>query len=373
MTTQSLKEKDHLLVTLEYPPFLGGVGIYLSNLFSQGQYQVLANGTGDGQIPFFYKYFWPRWLKIFFYLWRRARTYQVLHISHILPLGYVAYLLKIVARKKYVIYLHGLDFNLLRSGKWKAYWGKRILQSASLIVTNSQFLQSEVENFLNAKKPEIKVIYPSPRQEFSRLSKLAPNPERLRTLRQKYSINDNDKILLSVGRLVERKGQRLVLEALGPQWPADLKYFIRGIGPEEVILRALIAKYHLEKQVFVLNDIASPEVLADFWNLADLLVLPTLELGSDVEGFGIVFIEAGLFGKAVIAGQGRGVAEAVKHNETGMILDNPRDLAKLRENVLNLLNNDQLRNRLAEANRTWSQQFIHSDQYLWKTLPDNLK
>lgn len=373
MTTQSLKEKDHLLLTLEYPPFLGGVGVYLFNLFSGGDYQVLCHGTEPGQLNFFYKYFWPHWLKIFFYLLRKNRTFKILHISHILPLGYVAYLLNVLLRKKYVIYLHGLDFNLMRGNGRKTFWGRRILKSAALIVCNSQFLKNQVSDFLGEDSPEIKVIYPAPRQELVELSQRPANQERLYRLRQKYQIGDNDKILLSVGRLVERKGVALVLEALGNAWPENLKYFIWGIGPEEEKIRRLIAKYHLEKQVFLLNDVAKPEVLADFWNLADLFVLPTLELGADVEGFGIVFIEAGLFGKTVIAGQGAGVAEAVLHQKTGIVLENPRDLANLRENVLNLLNNDEARQRLAEANQEWARRFIYSENYLWKILPDNLK
>mgnify|MGYP001206707212 CR=1 FL=1 len=373
MTIQSLNQKDHLLLTLEYPPFLGGVGIYLFNLFNAGEYQVLVNGSGPNQIPFFYKYFWPRWLKIFFYLWRKCQTFKVLHISHVLPLGYVAYLLKILARKKYVIYLHGLDFNLLKSGKWKAFWGQKILKSASLIVCNSQFLKNQVAEFLKTSAPEIKVIYPAPRRELVTLSQQELNQGRVASLRAKYQIAADDKVILSVGRLVERKGQGLLIEALGEQWPENVKCFIRGIGPEDVNLRRLIAKYHLEKQVFLLNEVATPEELSAWWSLADLFVLPTLELGNDVEGFGIVFIEAGLYEKAVVGGQGAGVAEAVRHNETGILLENPRDLANLRENVLILLNNDEARQRLGAANHVWSQKFIYSENYLWKTLPDNLK
>jgi len=373
MTTQSLKEKDHLLLTLEYPPFCGGVGTYLFNLFSVADYQVLVNGNGEGQRRFFYKYFWPRWLKIFFYLWRKCKKFKVLHISHILPLGYVAYLLKILARKKYVIYLHGLDFNLMKAGKWKARWGRKILKSASLIVTNSQFLQNEVKSFLGDDGPLMKVIYPAPHRELSRLATAMPRLEKLNALRQKYQIAETDQILLSTGRLVERKGQALLIKALAKDWPANLKYLIVGRGPEEASLRRLIGEYHLEKQVFVLPGVDKTEDLADFYRLADLFVLPTLELGADVEGFGIVFIEAGLFEKAVIAGQGRGVGEAVKHKETGIIVDDPRDLANLRENVLSLLNNEEERRRLATANHAWSQKFIYSENYLWKTLLDNLK
>jgi phosphatidylinositol alpha-1,6-mannosyltransferase len=373
MTTPSLNQKDHLLLTLEYPPFCGGVGTYLFNLFSVGEYQVLVNGKGEGQISFFYKYFWPRWLKIFFYLLRKVCTFKVLHISHVLPLGYVAYLLKIFAAKKYVIYLHGLDFNLMKSSKWKAFLGKKILRSAAMIVTNSKFLQIEVRQFLNGKNPLMKVIYPAPHRELLGLAGGLLNVNRMQSLRQKYQISDDDKIILSTGRLVERKGQALLIKALSENWPANLKYFIVGRGPEEANLRHLIGEYRLEKQAFVLTGVDKTEELADFYRLANLFVLPTLELGADVEGFGIVFIEAGLFGKAVIAGQGRGVAEAVLHQKTGIVLEYPRDLANLRENVLNLLNNNEKRRQLAEASREWARRFIYSENYLWKILSDNLK
>src|SRR6056297_1854208 len=167
--------KKHLLLTLEYPPQSGGVGVYLKNLVDNNQsyeFKVIKhneqnkcsvkNLTDDKVVEcnFFYKYCWPRWLKIYFFLKNIYKKYpfQVLHISHILPLGYVAYLFSKTFNISYIIYLHGLDFNLMKSSKWKSYWGKKILSNAKIIVTNSEYLKGQVSDFINHKK--ITTIYP---------------------------------------------------------------------------------------------------------------------------------------------------------------------------------------------------------------------
>jgi len=327
----NIKEK-HLLMTLEYPPSCGGVGIYLQNLVentTKYDFQILKSGEQNlcsgnvVELNFFYKKFWPKWLKAFFLLKKYKNNFSVLHISHILPLGYIALLAKKIWGKKYIIYLHGLDFNFMKKSKWKSYWGKKILKNASVVITNSKFLKKQIQAFFNIP---VEVIYPVLKQNLLDFQSDKKLLEKVELLKKEYNIKDEDKVLLTMGRLVKRKGQTLVLEAIKN---LDCKYFIIGFGPEEEKILELIKKYNLEKRVFLIDKMISPIDSASFYKLADIFIMPTLELGADVEGFGIVYLEANAFALPVIAGQGEGIKEAVINNQTGIILENPQDIKSI--------------------------------------------
>jgi phosphatidylinositol alpha-1,6-mannosyltransferase len=137
---------------------------------------------------------------------------------------------------------------------------------------------------------------------------------------------------LTVSRLVERKGHDKVLTALSflkDKYP-DLVYLIVGRGPLRKKLEELTESMNLSARVFFFENIRNEE-LPLFYRAADLFVMPSRELpDGDVEGFGIVYLEAGTFSKPVIAGRSGGVPEAVLHNETGILVDgeNVGDIVK---------------------------------------------
>jgi phosphatidylinositol alpha-1,6-mannosyltransferase len=129
---------------------------------------------------------------------------------------------------------------------------------------------------------------------------------------------------LSVGNLVERKGHDLVLRAL-PQlkqrWPG-LLYVIVGDGPFRPALEALAEQLGVASSVRFAGRVDSAALPA-FYRLCDVFVMPSRLRAEhhDVEGFGIVYIEAGACGKPVVGGLSGGTEDAIAEGETGLLVD----------------------------------------------------
>ena len=163
---------------------------------------------------------------------------------------------------------------------------------------------------------------------------------------------DGKKVLLTVGRLSERKGQDTVLRAM----PTVLReapnavYLIAGGGAYGSELRELADSLGIMANVRFLGEV-SQEELPDIYGVCDVFVMPNRVLGgNDVEGFGIVFLEANACGKPVIGGRSGGVPEAVADGETGLLVDG-NSPAAVAEAVLRLLKNPDLARRLGRAGR----------------------
>jgi phosphatidylinositol alpha-1,6-mannosyltransferase len=138
-------------------------------------------------------------------------------------------------------------------------------------------------------------------------------------------------VLLCLARLDERKGQDMLLRAM-PQIVAahpEARLLIVGSGDYEATLRGLAASLRLDEFVIFAGPATEDEV-PRFYRTADFYVMPnrTTE-GGDTEGFGLVFLEAGACGKAVIGGRAGGVPEAVLHGFSGLLVDgtSPEEIA----------------------------------------------
>jgi phosphatidylinositol alpha-1,6-mannosyltransferase len=129
-------------------------------------------------------------------------------------------------------------------------------------------------------------------------------------------------VILTVGRLQKRKGHDLLIRAL-PALKAsvpDVLYAIAGAGEELAALRSLVDDQGLAEDVQFLTDLDDGR-LAQSYQQCDLFVLPNRDLDGDIEGFGMVLLEAQACGKPVIAGATGGTAETMVVDETGLLVD----------------------------------------------------
>ncbi|QQR91251.1 MAG: glycosyltransferase family 4 protein [Myxococcales bacterium] len=144
-------------------------------------------------------------------------------------------------------------------------------------------------------------------------------------------------VLLTVGRLVERKGVDTVLKSLATikDEHKDLEYLIVGDGPERSKLEALSQKLGLSEQVRFMGAVTS-KALLEFYQLADLFVMAPRDIRGDVEGFGLVFLEASACGKAVLGTRSGGVPDAVLDGVTGVLVspDNSMELARVLDDLI---------------------------------------
>jgi phosphatidyl-myo-inositol dimannoside synthase len=159
-------------------------------------------------------------------------------------------------------------------------------------------------------------------------------------------------VVLALGRLIPRKGQDELIRS----WPGVLRahpgatLLLVGQGPDRPRLEALICEHRVQDHVH-LTGFLEPDELDAVYGLADLFALPCREEdGGDTEGFGLVFLEAGVRGLAVVGGRTAGVVEAVLDGETGVLVQ-PGDGPALSRALVDLLSDDERRQRLARSGR----------------------
>lgn len=328
--------KKTLLVTIDFPPMFGGVANYWGNLvkhFSPNDLMVLAPEYKDS-ISYDTKqeqvicrrrlfsdsvWLWPKWLPLVvetFKICRREGIEKII-VAHALPTGYTAWLVKFFLGIPYVISAHGLDIALAARNSRKRKLLEFIVRGAESIIVNSEFTKGLMMAVTGADVNKIKVIFPCPNVVYQKVS-----ADKLNTIKNKYNLHGK-KIVLTVSRLIERKGQDKVIMAL-PEVIKEIPevvYLIVGRGPQLNTLKSLVHSLRLTDKVVFFEDILNDE-LPMFYTLQDVFIMPTRELADgDIEGFGIVYLEANAFGKPVIAGRSGGAVEAVIHGVNGLIVD----------------------------------------------------
>ena len=126
-------------------------------------------------------------------------------------------------------------------------------------------------------------------------------------------------LLCSVGRHQERKGFHWFVEAVVPELPEGFVYLLGGSGPMTPRIRSSVSERGLEGRVYVLGRI-SEEMLGALFRGSDLFVMPNVPVRGDIEGFGVVMLEAGLCGLPVLAADLEGIRDVVSEGENGVLL-----------------------------------------------------
>lgn len=326
--------KKILLLTLEYPPFKGGVSRYYENLLSF---------WGEGITVLSQKLLWPLWPKWLRAVWKTGRIIKkkeidMLWIGQILPLGYIGLWFKKRKNIPFVVFCHGLDVLTPQTSKWKKRWLVKILREAKLVVVNSEFTKEEIKK-MEIREKKVIVIYPCGGE----ITKYETHNKK----------REGEKVILSVGRLIKRKGFDKIIEIIPKilKRAANVKYKIIGNGPELENLKLQILKYNLQNEVSILENV-SDEELASWYASCDVFTLPCAQIGPDVEGFGMVFLEAAKFSKPVVVGNSGGAPEAV-HNGYGGYVVNPNSGDEIYQALLKLLTDEKFAKRMGEYGKEW--------------------
>ncbi len=127
-------------------------------------------------------------------------------------------------------------------------------------------------------------------------------------------------LLCSVGRQVERKGFAWFVDEVMPRLPEDVHYWLVGDGPEEANIRVAIERHDLENRVRLLGRV-SDDALAKLYRGADLFVMPNRPVRGDMEGFGVVMLEAGLGGLPAIAARLEGILDVITDGVNGHLIE----------------------------------------------------
>ena len=176
-------------------------------------------------------------------------------------------------------------------------------------------------------------------------------------VRERYGLGEAP-VVVCVSRLVARKGQDVLVAA----WPRvlarhpDARLLLVGGGPLEASLRRAVADGDLEKSVLLTGPVPSGD-LPVHYAAGDAFAMPcrTRRGGLDVEGLGMVFLEAAACGKPVVAGTSGGAPEAVRDGETGFVVD-PRSPEAVATAITTLLDDPAKASAMGRAGRAWVEQ-----------------
>ncbi|MBI2410367.1 MAG: glycosyltransferase family 4 protein [Candidatus Kerfeldbacteria bacterium] len=258
-----------------------------------------------------------------------SRRVDLIHLGD-LVLGPIAIILKWFMQKPIVVTVHALEltFNSIPGYQWLI---RRSLRSINHFVAVSDFTADLLKkNGIPAEKISIithGVVQPPVIDRTQARKKLAA----------RFSLPTEKPWLLTVGRLVRRKGVAWFIEHVFAKLPQPLPiYLIVSTGPEKEQIESLIQQLNLAHHVRLLGKVTDEE-LRFLYSAADLFVMPNINVDGDAEGFGFVAIEAAAYGLPVIASRIDGIPSAIADQHNGILIT-PGDTEAYTNAVLTWLN-----------------------------------
>lgn len=194
-----------------------------------------------------------------------------------------------------------------------------------------------------------------------------PNGVTAPTNNSKYNLNEilgvdigDKKLLLTVGRLVKRKGVIWFIENVLPQLE-NVIYVVVGQGSEEKKIRRILVNKKIKNKVILLTTI-SDERLEILYKKSDIFIMPNIKVPGDREGFGLVALEAAIHGLPVVASRLEGIKEAIIDGQNGKLVKT-EDATGFIAVITSWLNSDERRQRFGQQARIYT-----SANYSWDKI-----
>jgi len=346
-----------LFVARTYPPFVGGMEKFASDFYAHlgelTDVELLANPHGKRKIIQFF-------IKAFFYLIWHARQFDLIHFNDAV-LSPLIPVIRLFSNAKVTMTVHGLDIVFERFGYQQLI--VPFIKQADKIFPVSEYTRQQCV-LRHVPESQLHVI---PNGLDFGLTQGCPE-EQLNHFLQNHNLDLVDKkILLSLGRLINRKGHAWFIENVMAQLPDHYLYLIAGDGREYETIKAKIHSLSMTDRVIMLGFVTETEK-ACLFQTADIFIMPNIYEENDQEGFGIVLLEAGSYGLPSVASNIEGIKDAVIDGVTGVLVEEKNPQAFI-NTILNL---DLNREGIADALREKYDWQIISQVYLseFKELVD---
>lgn len=259
------------------------------------------------------------------------------HSGRILPLSFI---ISRIFKKKLISIAYGLDFLVKYALSFKTYYFRNT-EKLILITHQTKELIKKIHHLDDNK---LEVIYVGIDSDALEVKKTKLE------LRKEFNISNDNFIILSVGRHIKRKNFQLVLRALHKINKSNFlfktKYYLIGEGEETANLKRLTKDLNLENQVVFLG-LSDVNTRNKYYKMSDLFVMPSITKNTDIEGFGIVFLEANYFKVPVIGTATAGMYEAIIDEKTGFLIKE-NDVNDLIDKIIFLYNNESKRKEMGE-------------------------
>lgn len=338
-----------LLVSLDYPPGGGGIGTYnrdLSRVLATIcpthvaiLRQPCATDAADKDVVVHYISFEPRHI-MEHQLLTLAQDVGITHVvfaHYLISSRFMVDRLRAMGIYTYVI-SYGADVNMVRGirGHARLYL---LLRNHTAVIT----ISCATRRILRRRFPflRVEIVHPSVSVD--------------------HDVNlttDTANQIVAVGRFVRRKGFDTLIKAVSRVVTSGTpcRVVLVGEGEDGDYLRALSRSLDMETHVSFLSGLTNEELRAVLRQSRLFCLLPRVLKDGDVEGFGIVFLEAAAEGLPVIAGRSGGVPEAVNDGKNGFLVD-PLDEKQVSERMITLLQDDDLCRRMGAESLKWARSF----------------
>ncbi|MCH8067718.1 MAG: glycosyltransferase family 4 protein [Candidatus Marinimicrobia bacterium] len=228
---------------------------------------------------------------------------------------------------------------------------RRTIHGSNAVIAVSNFTNSQIHRLCQSKPTNTHLIPNGTDIEY--FKPIDKNQEG--NLREKYNIKKTSLILLTLARVIPRKGHDVVIKAL-PQIVKVIPNIIYLIaGPEnlkwKIELTKIASELRVENHIRFLGYVTDQEKL-DLYQICDtyIMVSKNADLDGDSEGFGITFLEANACGKPVIGSNTDGIPDAVENSVSGLLVE-PNNVDQTVEAIIKLLSNHKLRTKMGELAR----------------------
>ena len=270
--------------------------------------------------------------------------FTAIFAGRVLPEGLVAWAIARLTAKPVLIYAHGEELTGWGRGK-KFQASCFVLRRADAVLSNSDFTRDTLIGLLGVEPGRIAVVYPTVDEERFRPGLRADD------LRSSLGVRPGQHLVLSVGRLMRRKGFDIVVRALPRlrEQGIDAHYAVIGIGEDHEHLSTLARNLGVADRLHMLGHVSYDD-LPRWYCASDVFAMPNRDIGGDTEGFGLVFLEAAAAGCPAIAGTAGGTGSAVAGGVTGLRVDGEQPEA-VAQALARLLSDPEEAERMGRAAR----------------------
>lgn len=371
--------KSILIVTRNLPPLIGGMerlNWHIADELSKNYaVSIISHNTAKGMSPQKTHFYGvslnplPLFLMMAFFqtFWLcLLKRPDILFAGSGLTAPIVVFWAKIFQRKS-IIYIHGLDIgtdNKIYNKLWVPF-----IRSANQVIANSSPTYDIcVSKGVDSNK--LSIIHPG--------VSYPPRPKNHRLVEQlinQYQL-EGKKILISVGRLTQRKGLNEFIDCSLSKVVANIPNVVlvvigdtpnhslnKNLQSKDLIL-STAKRQNIENHIIFTGNISNDDILASFYSLADIHIFPVKHIPADPEGFGMVAIEAAVHGTPTVAFATGGVIDAVCNEKTGYLIEN-LNYQEMTNKIVQLLDN-----KLLIKEQTCQQ---YAEQFAWYNLKTKLE
>ena len=276
-----------------------------------------------------------------------AHSSEIIWYGAAAPLGWMSGLLRRRGAKRQVALTHGHE--VWWSKLWPFSWIMRaITRNLDVLTYLGEYTHNAMKPILGKRVQAVRIAPGIAIDHFT------PGPKD-EALLEELQLTGK-KVIVCVGRLVHRKGQDRLIAAMPKILESipDAALLLVGEGPYRQKLDALVAMNHLEKDVLFVGRLHYGD-LPRYLRLGDIFAMPSRArfFGLEVEGLGIVYLEASSAGIPVLGGASGGAPDAVLDGETGFVVDGT-DIDAIAEKAIAMLSNEKLRREMSARGREWA-------------------